>query len=444
MDRFRAKGERPSFVRLNAPLGLRVEKDAVEREGGQYGAGVIRGFSVLTVGEAQGHRMWIDEEFLTQVAGAFGARGVKSRFTHPGLSSDGLGKQIGRAFEGEAEGGQVRADLHIQKTARKRDDYGGQVLDWAAEDPESFGASIVFDPAYGEMDRFVAEHSDEDGHFTSPDEANTHGFPHVRLARLKGVDLVGDPAANPGGLFSADELPAIAEEALAYALGLTEEEPDELLLGVHPERVKTFVQGFMARHGVALSVGQPEESGTEGDDAMTELKKASLEELRKERPDLVGQLQSEFAEETDRKAAADVAAARTEALAEGASLERVRRKAIAAKAKELRVELADATVEQLLAADTAAEAAAPILMQRRIELLEAAAPKSQGPNSDPEAEAVARRGVEASGLSAEEAWQKGAVLPDGTRIRDEFKGEQGKADFLAWARGPEGSETFQA
>ena len=46
--------------------------------------------------EALGHGMMIDEVTLDQVV-AYGnvlAKGVKCRFTHPGLSSDGLGSLL--------------------------------------------------------------------------------------------------------------------------------------------------------------------------------------------------------------------------------------------------------------------------------------------------------------------------------------------------------------
>jgi hypothetical protein len=42
----------------------------VDRTGGMFSAGIIRGVSVITRGEALGHEMWIDARFLSDVTGA--------------------------------------------------------------------------------------------------------------------------------------------------------------------------------------------------------------------------------------------------------------------------------------------------------------------------------------------------------------------------------------
>src|SRR4051794_20449658 len=85
----------------------------VERTGGYRNAGLIRGVSVITKGEALGHGLWIDDTALEQVASAINSQqfGIKSRFTHPSMSGDGLGKMTGRVMgPAEVDGDQVFAD----------------------------------------------------------------------------------------------------------------------------------------------------------------------------------------------------------------------------------------------------------------------------------------------------------------------------------------------
>ena len=71
----------------------RTSGAAISDDGGKYGHGYITGLSVITRGEASGHDMWIDADFLSDVTAAGNAAndGMKARFTHPGQSSDGLG-----------------------------------------------------------------------------------------------------------------------------------------------------------------------------------------------------------------------------------------------------------------------------------------------------------------------------------------------------------------
>lgn len=240
--------DKPVRLRIAGPRGIKTEN--IDRE-----KGIIRSFSVITHGEVLGHGLWIDDEFLDQLSksGAGRKEGLKSRLTHPGLSGDGMGKQIGRAKNYRREGDQVLADLHLYRKANQENVT--TVLDLAEEDPAAFGASIVFELDRGAMKEFEGKHSDKDGVFKSPDKANKNSFRHARLAEFLAVDMVDDPAANPEGLFSfteGSELAARAEHILQFAFGLTEEAPDALEYGPHPERARAFMADFLKRHGLAI------------------------------------------------------------------------------------------------------------------------------------------------------------------------------------------------
>lgn len=252
----------PKYTRFSGAKGIKSE-NPVSRKGGDYGAGMIRAFAVITRGEALGHDAWIDRTFLHQVAEQINAseNGRKSRFTHPGLSSDGLAKFLGRTKNAFVDGDTVRADQHFAKSSHRTPDgdLAGYLMDRASEDPESFGASIVFEHDPEAEDAFhMANGGDE--LFVSPDPLNTRNLPHVRLRGMRAVDLVDEPAANPSGLFHREqEIATEAEALVAYALGVTKQKPaGSEQFGMSPDRAATFVNSFLKRHGLEVVPSQQE------------------------------------------------------------------------------------------------------------------------------------------------------------------------------------------
>ncbi len=231
----------------------------VDREGGDSGAGLIRGVSVISRGEALGHDIWIDREFLGQTEEAInetGDGGIKSRFTHPGLSGDGLGRLVGRLKSGRVIGSQTFGDLHISETARTTPDgdLGAYVMDLADKEPDMFGTSIVYLFDEAAEAAFMAEHHDKQGRFVSPDKDNQQNFPHARLLELRADDLVDEPAANPEGLFHrGDEIANEADQMISFALGLPGAERPQLTeLDIDPQRIRRFVKDYLERHHLTL------------------------------------------------------------------------------------------------------------------------------------------------------------------------------------------------
>ena len=266
--------KKPTTFRGPLSTGL-AEDSKIELDGGEYGAGLISGFAVITRGEALGHGFWVDEVFIGQVSEALSNGSVKSRYTHPDMSSDGLAKGLGRTyFRTSDEKDIVRGDLHFYKSSRKapEGDLGGHVLSLAEEDSEAFGASIVFYHDYEAEDEFRNENLEEftyqdhrgndrtSQRFKSPDPLNTKNLPHCRLESLKGCDIVGDPAANPDGLFSRDstfeEIQAFAE----YIFGESEDLPLVESFDVDPERAKSFLSKFLSSKGLVIMPQSEEES----------------------------------------------------------------------------------------------------------------------------------------------------------------------------------------
>lgn len=178
--------------------------------------GRIRNVSILTTGPALGHGFEVDETTVEQVAKF--ANGMRGRWTHGGMSDDGLGRHLGswervrvetfrlcRACEAESAaetcaecGGATTlerraiGDFAFSPSAHKLRPDGLDVaapaylMDRALEDPQGLGISIVARLRYEEQKR--------------------DGEEPRRLARigartdLRRGDWVADPAANPVGL----------------------------------------------------------------------------------------------------------------------------------------------------------------------------------------------------------------------------------------------------
>ncbi len=225
---------------------------------------VIYGVSCAQAVEALGHGMQLDRVTLSQIVelGNGTRSGLKSRFTHPGLSSDGMGKFLGRLRTFRVENDKATADLHLSESAFKSPDgnLGDYVLDLAEEDPEAFGMSIVFD-----LDKLVwvrstgEEVATVDGatgrRVDRPEDA-TSKYPVARIKKLAACDVVDEPAANRDGIFSAAlwGTNVLAEDMFAYIDNQIGE------LGVTPERAYEFALSYFDARGLKLH-----ESGKESE-----------------------------------------------------------------------------------------------------------------------------------------------------------------------------------
>lgn len=173
--------------------------------------GIIEGVSVCTVGEAKGHGVNLDSEFVGRVAelGAAKRTGLKARFGHPNMCSTALGTFIGRFKNFRVVGDQAKADLFLSNEAKETPhgnlyDY---VLGMADNEADMFGTSIVFTPgkAYKRdrsgnkviVDEWNGDPLDDEQEYDAPlsDEV------FIECEELHACDAVDDPAANDG-LFS--------------------------------------------------------------------------------------------------------------------------------------------------------------------------------------------------------------------------------------------------
>ena len=169
---------------------------------------IIYGLSMAQAVEALGHGGRLDMRSLEQIVEQVNSKrsGAKSRYTHPGLSSDGMGKFLGRMKNARIEGDKAVADLHLSDLAFKSPDgnLGEYVLEAASEDPEAFGFSVVISAEkfwVMEDGTEMAVWDDDDNRRAKPQNA-IDDLPSFRITDLHAVDLVDEPAANRDGMFS--------------------------------------------------------------------------------------------------------------------------------------------------------------------------------------------------------------------------------------------------
>jgi hypothetical protein len=135
---------------------------------------IIEGVSIISVGEAKGHGLFVDDITLQEVKACAEsyAGGVKVNLDH----GAGIRDIVGFCDNFRIVGEKLVADLNLLETAEKR----AYVLEIAERMPDTFGISIAFSGPVRERD----------------------GRSFASCTELYSADLVQTPAANPTGLFS--------------------------------------------------------------------------------------------------------------------------------------------------------------------------------------------------------------------------------------------------
>jgi hypothetical protein len=138
-------------------------------------AGIIRGVSLITEGPALGHGVLIDSTTLKQVKASVETYdgGLKVKLDHEGGAGDIIGWIDGFRIAGK----KLLGDLHLLQTSEHR----GYVLEIAEKIPDTFGLSLAF---------------------SGGTEAGADKQLLQRCTEVYSCDLVSEPAANKGGLFS--------------------------------------------------------------------------------------------------------------------------------------------------------------------------------------------------------------------------------------------------
>lgn len=131
----------PSQLRVQARGAIGVDRKAK----------AILGYVVAQKGHfKKPGRGQFDDASLAEIVrlGNADNKGLRSRWTHPTLSADGLGKHLGRSKHYRVDGDRVRGDLYLSETAfegNPNGNLGDYLLDLAEEDPDALSSSLVLD-----------------------------------------------------------------------------------------------------------------------------------------------------------------------------------------------------------------------------------------------------------------------------------------------------------
>jgi len=151
---------------------------------------VIEGVSIISIGEAKGHGLYVDETTLMQVKECAESYkgGVKVNLDH----GAGIKDIVGFVNNFRIVGKQLLGDLNLLETSPMRD----YVMEISSKLPDTFGISIAFTGPIREVE----------------------GLAFASCTELYSADLVQTPAANATGLFSftakqVDKFPTQMEDA---------------------------------------------------------------------------------------------------------------------------------------------------------------------------------------------------------------------------------------
>lgn len=192
----------------------------------------LKDVRIIEEGEAKGHGVWTDADFVKKTVELAQNRRIKCRFGHPQMCKESFGTYLGyydnfRVMEDD-NGSYAVADLHLAEAANispngKLADY---IMQLSKDAPDLFGNSIVFcyENTFFKTDKGVRIFGDNyDGHgnlvYTiengdtydeSRDGTIDTSKVYVSIATLEASDLVDEPAATSGLFKKGDLLTQVA------------------------------------------------------------------------------------------------------------------------------------------------------------------------------------------------------------------------------------------
>lgn len=190
---------------------------------------VLRNVRIVEEGEARGHGVWMDKDFIEKTVSLAKGRRIKCRFGHPGMCSESFGTYLGyydnfRVMQGDA-GTYAIADLNLSKAANKSPNgkLSEYIQELANEAPDMFGNSIVFsnseifyktDKGINVYKIWVEDEEDWSSKWVTKDgkdyDETAHGVidekkRYTDIVAFHDSDLVDEPAAT-SSLFSENNV----------------------------------------------------------------------------------------------------------------------------------------------------------------------------------------------------------------------------------------------
>ena len=177
------------------------------REGSEHKVdeqkGVMTELSLIQVGEAKGHDLYVDQQSLETALDVIG-ESLPAYITHEGaLSTDRILKEVGIFSEFYIEDDKLKAKEFKALSSFKEDEKQryNRLFDIASTMPETFGISLVFEA----LVVYVLKNGREvpANELDDEDQVNlVRDIPSVRFISIKSADFVDAPASNENGLFS--------------------------------------------------------------------------------------------------------------------------------------------------------------------------------------------------------------------------------------------------
>jgi hypothetical protein len=175
---------------------LNISESKIDKDSGK-----MFGVSLISVGEALGHELFVDDDSLDTILESIEGEKLPAYITHRGaLFEDRLTREIGMFTNFRTEGDRLMADFEAFDSFREDDTRKfNRLFEMAEKMPEKFGLSIVFSATHA----WATPEGDVELD-AKPDNA-LFDFPSIRVQEVTSADFVDTPAANQKGLFSQTE-----------------------------------------------------------------------------------------------------------------------------------------------------------------------------------------------------------------------------------------------
>ena len=220
----------------------------------QFSAVTKNGFkdvSILTVGEAAGHGVMVDEKTIEDFVKLSIGKTIPAYLTHAGAvdasgrAADRLGKEIGMFSGFYRDGAKIRANFNFLDSFIKGEPKAYETL---VEMAQKFSDKLGISPVIAQVRKWVmGDGSEVDATGARPDGA-AGLLPIMRVLGIKSCDFVQQPAANIGLFEAKVDAPAISNPPIMT--------PETVLLSVHTAAIdasKAEVAALAVKHTEAVT-----------------------------------------------------------------------------------------------------------------------------------------------------------------------------------------------
>lgn len=280
-----------------------IDESKVDRE-----AGTMMGVSLISVGPALGHGLFVDGKSLETIEDELDDAKLPAYITHRGaLFEDRLTREIGMFENFRIEGDRLLGDFQAFDSFREDDSRKyNRLFEMAQKMPERFGLSIVFSATSAwatpegdvPLGRFPNNDSDRLYDENNPPEDALFEYPSIRVEEVSSADFVDSPAANQRGLFSKID----SNNNIKMTKAELSEKNDELVAEAEA------LESKLAELEAKLAEGEEKEASIEEVSVENEKLKEENEAMKAELEELKGKL----AEHEEEMSKASEAAAASE------------------------------------------------------------------------------------------------------------------------------------